>query len=271
MELGNFSFILNNHFIIRYCTAREGMDTPSDFHCGKGLRKWSRFFYLECGIIDFRSSSGETIRIRSGDILFLPYDVEYSSSWIDSRDGRYLSIEFILEYPDGRNLDLYDKITWLGSDSGQFRKLFREMINTVRSGTLGFQLKTQEQLIHLFYVMAMHVKGNDMRFADIQPAITAIEGDFCGGIDINELAECCHLSPATLRRRFLAYAGMSPIRYRNTLRLTKARELITTGLYKISEAAAIVGIPDVYYFSKIYKKQFGISPSADLPGTNETL
>lgn len=265
MNFGNFNFILNNHFIIKHCTAREGFDTPSDFHCTKGLRKWSRFFYLDKGKIEFTSATGKKLHIKSGDILFLPYDVEYSSSWLDINGGYYFSVEFILEYLDGNNLNIYDDITFLFNDSGKFRKIFEEMKDTILSRTLGFHLKCQEQLMRLLYVMAMHIKGSDIRYRDIQNAISVIENNFCDEIDINKLAEMCCMSPATLRRKFLNYSNMPPIKYRNFLRLTKARELIYTGLYKITEVAEIVGINDVYYFSKLYKKQFGISPSCDLP------
>lgn len=265
LDIGNFEFILNNHFIIRHATAREGFDTPTDFHCNKGLRRWSRFFYLDCGMIDFTTANGKELSIKSGDIIYLPYDVEYTSSWTDSTDGHYFSVEFILEYPNSENLNLFDDVTLLFSDTGAFRKLFLDMKDTVVNGTLGFQLKCQEKLMNLFYSMAMHMKGMNSSFSDIEPAISAIEDNFYGEIDVDMLAEKCHMSPATLRRRFLDYASVSPVKYRNKLRLTKARELIDTGLYKIGEVAEIVGICDVYYFSKLYKKQFGKSPSDDLP------
>ena len=265
MDFSNFQFILNNHFIIRHCTAREGFDTPSSFHCIKGLRKWSRFFYLHKGIIDFTYNDGKKLRIKSGDILFLPYNIEYHSSWIESQNGHYFTVEFILEYPNGDNLNLFDDIHYLFNDTGKFRGIFEEMKNTVLNSAPGFHLKFQEQLMHLFYIMAMHIKEADIRYIDIQSAISVIENNLNDELDINKLAEMCCMSPATFRRKFLKYSSMSPIKYRNFLRLTKARELIYTGLYQISEAAAIVGIDDVYYFSKLYKNQFGISPSNDLP------
>ena len=265
MEVGNFEFILNNHFIIRHCTARDGYDTPTDFRCIKGLRKWSRFFYLDKGVIDFTCESGEKLRIESGDIIFLPYDVEYSSSWIDDQDGYYFSVEFILEYPDGSNLNLYDDITYLFRDNGTFKNYFREMKDTIYGGSLGFQLKCQEQLVHLFYNLAIRIKGNNSALQDIRPALAVIEGNFSDEINVSALAKKCHMSPATLRRRFAKHFSMSPVKYCNKLRLEKARVLIETGTYKISEVSSMVGFDDIHYFSKIYKKHFGKSPSSDLP------
>lgn len=265
MDFGNFQFILNNHFITKHCVAHDGNDTPTLFHCTKGFRKWSRFFYLENGIVDFTSHTGKKLRMKSGDIIFLPYDIEYSSSWLESDNGHYYSVEFILEYPNGENLNLYDDITYLFNDNGFFKELFIEISDTYMKGTLGFQLKTQQQFLNLLYSMAMHLKNSDNHFRDIRPAISDIEENLHDKIDIDKLAEKCHISPATFRRKFLKYASMSPVSYRNYMRINKARELIGTGLYKIHEVAEIVGISDIYYFSKLYKNQFGVSPSSDLP------
>ncbi len=261
MENNNISFILNNHFIVRHCTAKDGRDTPSDFHCRKGLRKWSRFFYLVNGSIDFVSHTGKKLTMNSGDIMFLPYDIEYSSAWTDSQDGYYYSVEFILECPDGRNLNLFDDLTLLFNDSGSYKQIFFEMVSIVTESAVGSHLKSMELFMKLLYLIVMRVRGSDMPTEDIMLAVEAIEGDFASDTDIDALAALCHMSPATLRRRFLKYVGMSPIAYRNFLRLNKARELLLTDLYTISETAEIVGIGDAAYFSRLYKNQFGICPS----------
>lgn len=261
MKIGKYAFILNNHFIVRHCTARDGCETPARFYCRPGLRAWSRFFYLEQGEVDFVSHTGKQLKMVSGDILYLPYDIEYVSYWTDSTNGHYYTVEFILEDSDGQNLNLNDDLTLLFHDDGHFRKLFYEMAQTVATGTMGFQLRCQEQFMHLLYLIAMHSRETDTTHLDIQPAIQIIEEDFCKEIDVNALARLCHMSPATFRRKFLAYASVPPITYRNTLRLNKAKELLLTGLYTVSEAAEIVGIPDLTYFSRLYKQQFGQCPS----------
>ena len=263
MENNNISFILNNHFTIRHCTAKDGRDTPSDFHCGKGLRKWSRFFYLVNGEIDFVSHTGKEVTMKSGDVMFLPYDIEYKSAWTDSRDGYYYSVEFILEYPNGENLNLFDDLTVLFNDNGSYKSLFADIVRTATESVLGSHLKCIEQFVHILHSIAVKIKSGDNDYNDIRPAIEMIENGFSEDTDVDALADLCHVSPATLRRKFLKYAGTSPIVYRNTLRLNKARELLMTDLYTVGEVAEIVGIPDAAYFSKMYKKHFGICPSDD--------
>ncbi len=263
--MNDFEFILNNHFIVRHCTARKGNDTPKKFHCFRGLRKWSRFFYLDTGKIEFSSITGKSFIMESGDLLFLPYDIEYSSAWIDADNGLYYSVEFILEFPDGQPLDLYDDLTLLKKCGNAFRHLFCEIVNTVESRGSGFQILCQEKFLHLLFQIAVFVKIQCSPESDIQPAILYINENLHHEIDVDELAKMCHMSPATFRRKFIKYASESPIQYRNHQRMLKAKELISTGLYKVKEVTALLCISDASYFNRMYKKYIGNSPSEDLP------
>jgi len=70
----------------------------------------------------------------------------------------------------------------------------------------------------------------------------------------------CFLSPASFRRLFLECKGMSPGEYRNRLRIRRASELLKTGAYTVSEAAEQVGIGDIKYFGKLFKRYTGLTP-----------
>ena len=54
--------------------------------------------------------------------------------------------------------------------------------------------------------------------------------------------------------------GMSPVEYRNRLRINRATELLKTGEYTVGEAAESVGIRDIKYFSKLFKRYAGVNP-----------
>ena len=49
--------------------------------------------------------------------------------------------------------------------------------------------------------------------------------------------------------------------YRNRLRMQKASELLKSGKHTVSEAAEAVGIQDIKYFSKLFKRYTGFNPS----------
>ena len=56
--------------------------------------------------------------------------------------------------------------------------------------------------------------------------------------------------------------GESPIRYLIQIRLEKAKEILEDeSCGSIRDVAAEVGYEDVYYFSKLFKKYYGIAPA----------
>jgi AraC-like DNA-binding protein len=74
------------------------------------------------------------------------------------------------------------------------------------------------------------------------------------------LAKRAGVSEAGLSRAFRAMLGKGPIDYLIDLRLAKAKELLATSRVRVGEAAAQVGIADIYHFSKLFKKRLGYAP-----------
>lgn len=70
-----------------------------------------------------------------------------------------------------------------------------------------------------------------------------------------------YLSPVYISKIFKEETGESPINYLIKIRLEKARDiLLTSEGGSIKSIANSVGYEDVYHFSKLFKKYYGISP-----------
>lgn len=68
-------------------------------------------------------------------------------------------------------------------------------------------------------------------------------------------------SPAYLSKLFRMFKGISPIDYIATERIKKAKNILSeSSSILIKEVASMVGFTDPYYFSKVFKKQTGLSP-----------
>ena len=67
-----------------------------------------------------------------------------------------------------------------------------------------------------------------------------------------------------LRKLFKKEMGLSPLEYMTSLRMKSAEKLLTamwTNEYTISEIAQMCGFDNSLYFSRVFKKYFGCSPS----------
>lgn len=78
---------------------------------------------------------------------------------------------------------------------------------------------------------------------------------------LKSLAALCHISPSYLSALFRQETGTTLIDYINTQRVKRAAQLLTTTEQSISEVAEEMGILDVNYFAKIFKRSFGMTPT----------
>ena len=97
----------------------------------------------------------------------------------------------------------------------------------------------------------------------VEKIIDYFEDHYADKISLDQIAGNMYLSPFYISRIFKAETGNTPIHYLIEIRMEKAMEFLRkeAGL-SIQEAAARVGYDDAYHFSKLFKKKFGISPSA---------
>lgn len=82
-------------------------------------------------------------------------------------------------------------------------------------------------------------------------------------ISLYRIAHNMYLSPVYISKIFKEETGESPINHLIRIRLTKANELLSSGNIPIKTVARNVGYEDAYYFSKLYKKYYGIPPSVE--------
>ena len=80
-------------------------------------------------------------------------------------------------------------------------------------------------------------------------------------ISLYTLSKNMYLSPVYISKIFKEVMGDSPINYLIQIRLSKAKELLEDSKLSIKSIAKMVGYDDPYYFSKLYKKYYGTSPS----------
>ncbi len=74
-------------------------------------------------------------------------------------------------------------------------------------------------------------------------------------------AEIAGMSEAQFLRRFMAYVGTTPHRYKARYLLRQAAELLRDTEMNVGEIADAIGIEDGLYFSRIFKKEYGVSPT----------
>jgi two-component system response regulator YesN len=78
---------------------------------------------------------------------------------------------------------------------------------------------------------------------------------------LNEVASAINISPGYLSTIFRQYTGMCFSDYVTEVRIDQAKKLLRESDYKIYEISEMLGYQNAYYFSKVFKKITGMSPS----------
>lgn len=110
--------------------------------------------------------------------------------------------------------------------------------------------------------------------AGVAPAINSIDNDFLrrstevvaanlsdSAFSINDLCREMAVSRTLMYEKLRALAGQSPSDFIRGIRLRRACELLQSADHSVAEVAVLAGFSDAKYFSTVFKKHFGESPS----------
>lgn len=78
---------------------------------------------------------------------------------------------------------------------------------------------------------------------------------------LDAAAKICGLSRRRFNDLFKNCFYITPNRYIINLKIGYAKGLLKSGYICVSQAAALCGFSDIYYFSKVFKAETGVSPS----------
>ena len=91
-------------------------------------------------------------------------------------------------------------------------------------------------------------------------AVEYIRDQLDTDLTVSGIAQAVYMSPYHFTRLFKESTGQSPHQYVVEARVRKAKDLLTTGKFTISEAAYHVGFVDQSHLTRHFKRVFGLPP-----------
>lgn len=128
------------------------------------------------------------------------------------------------------------------------------------------QLDVEEQELWAYsrlnvMIKMMKASRNDRKSSVITMAMEYIQKHYNEEISLNDISHYVNLSPQHFSKIFKETTNFNYVEWVNNLRITKAKEYMNQDDYTIKEVCYLVGYKDPNYFSRIFKKYVGISPS----------
>ncbi|KXF74928.1 AraC family transcriptional regulator [Paramesorhizobium deserti] len=175
---------------------------------------------------------------------------------------------------------------WISMNGEEALRIHRSIL-AITGPLLRLQEKTVDQLAHcchrlmhdgetpgaasaIAYEAAMvlydDVFGSHPTFAQeyraLQHVLSHIEAHLDQRLSVDELAEVAGFSRAHFSRIFAASEGLPPAEFVLQKRLRRAAKLLTkTADMPVKEVSALCGFEDPNYFSKVFRRLYGTSPS----------
>ena len=143
--------------------------------------------------------------------------------------------------------------------------IFEEIIEETLSKRPNYEILCISQLLYLFSL----IQRNDAEISNSQNKgwngiARAIQhmNRYCDqNLKLEDYASMCHMSKYHFLRVFKAVTGITPLEYRNRIRIDHAKELLKNSNFSISEIGESLGYSSLAYFSTAFKKATGFSPT----------
>ena len=200
---------------------------------------------------------GHTYTSNAGSVMLLPAGSTYT--WQCKEGGHYYSIEF-----DADCTCEQIRSFSVGGEGERLLRIMREAEHKYNLRAPGYRL----ELMRLIYEALLLLAGTGRKeYADaasrkkLAPALDYISKNPAVMPKNDFLASLCGISTVYFRKLFPRIAGCSPITYIHRLRITKAKRMLESDCDRVSEIALSLGYPDIYTFSKTFKKHTGLAPT----------
>lgn len=257
----DYKLISSAEFYIESISAAHRFIAPPNTYIRySNEHRHDRFVCIISGSCKFDIFNEKPITAHSGDIVYIPYNIAYRTNWLENERGEVYSINFVMNGLDGHQLTVCPEIcTFSGCDSFVTEGLFKECVAAFEKEELGYMLKCKNILMNLLHIIT--TSESREKNSKIGKALNYININYLEEISVSKLASMCNLGECMFRRCFKAETGLSPLKYRNKLRIEKAYELLANESYSLADIMEITGFYDASYFNKTFKLYMGKSPS----------
>ncbi|OAB46433.1 AraC family transcriptional regulator [Paenibacillus antarcticus] len=216
-----------------------------------------------------------TYQLEENDIIYIPQgSMLHCEAFSD--DFTFISIRFTAAIALGDH-EVWSEImgfdTKVKCNDVQIKNFFTCIIREKDSSSRGryFMLRGYLELIVGYLINSSETKFNRVNKLKtikvdnkndnrVQLVLDYMINNFKTNISIEDLSKMVNISSTTLRRLFKQDTGKSPSDFLIQLKMTEAAKKILETDERISDIAYMVGIEDPNYFSRTFKKHFGVTP-----------
>lgn len=224
-----------------------------------------QFIYIQAGRGTFFIRGVRQILEKGSLILYKPgerqhyfYDTTCNTRayWVHFTGN---DIEFLL-----RKNGLWDQSVYLIDTRTSFPEIVTKIIRELQFHAYNYELNCHAYFLELICSLSRSVNSRysfSLEQELLIPALDMLNNNFQTDYDMKTLASLCGMSVSHFIRQFKKCTGFPPHQYRTMVRIANAKNKLLIDGYSISEVARQLGYDNPLYFSRIFKKYTGSTPS----------
>ena len=148
----------------------------------------------------------------------------------------------------------------------EYERIFKRIILELQRCQDDYEEMLTLLLRHLLIIFhreltRKYVLKNEYLDHEMDTAASYFNENYNRDINIEEYAVSRGMSVSWFIRNFKKFTGTTPMQFITSIRITNAQMLLETTNYAVYEIARIVGYDNPLYFSRLFHKQKGCSPS----------
>ena len=227
-----------------------------------------QLLYIASGKAHFHFGNEEHIVTAGHMVLYRPKEpqkYEYYGEdqtqvyWVHFTGGNVTNILRSYYLTDDK------KVFYCGSGL-EYQNLFRNMIYELQMCKENYAEMLEMYLRQIFIMLKRYFTDslktdNTHIIEEIDKATLYFNEHYSEEISIEEYAQNNHFSVSWFIRNFKQCTGSTPMQYILSKRIYNAEILLQNPSYNVTEISRIVGYDNPLYFSRIFKKTKGLSPS----------
>lgn len=221
------------------------------------------FLYIVEGEYEYYFEK-QSFTAEANNVIYIPKGAVYSYKIISEKAYCYQ-----VEFDINNNALLIDPHPQKVNSFKGIKEHFKTIIDLYNAKNPLDYFEAQSSLYKLCTLIPIKQENQKESFSKIQPALDYIEAHYKDKFNIKLLSELCFISESQLRRYFQKEYKMSPIAYKNRLRIEKAKSMLLYNVADIGETAERLGFDSIYAFSKMFKMYAGLPPSQFAKNKNQ--
>lgn len=198
------------------------------------------------------TANDQRLTVEAGDIILMPPGTVRTRAAL-SEPVHYVSFNFNSD--DKIDLPLLIK----GGATAEIRALFGAFTPSHLPDERRAEQKAACIASYILEVLT-EMKDRESHNLHVNRAVDFVNSHIKEKIGLSEIAEHLHLSREYTAFLFKREMGMTVSEYVNRKRLALARDMIREGGLSLSEVSEAVGYESYGYFSRLFKKRYGITP-----------